>query len=161
MKVRDLRRGSASLCLVGGADSWLDADRLKALDGEGHLHSSHNSWGFTPGEAAGFCLLSTGDAAYRFGLAPIAELVAVATAQETKLMGTQTICIGEGLTAAFRGVVDPAQKIAHSYCDLNGETYRADEFGFAVCRTSKYFEDAGSFTTAAECCQYHQCICST
>ena len=41
--------------------------------------------------------------------------------------------------------------MSHSYCDFNGETYRADEFGFTVCRTRECFEDAGNFTAAAEC----------
>jgi 3-oxoacyl-[acyl-carrier-protein] synthase-1 len=41
--------------------------------------------------------------------------------------------------------------VAHSYCDFNGETYRADEYGFTFCRTSECFENAGSFTAAAEC----------
>jgi 3-oxoacyl-[acyl-carrier-protein] synthase-1 len=149
--VRQLRRGEANLCLVGGTDSWLDPERLEALDFGGRLHSVNYSWGFTPGEGAGFCLIATGAAAHRLGVTPLAELLNVATAQETKLMGTQTVCIGEGLTAAFRSVLDPSHRVAHSYCDFNGETYRADEYGFAICRTSKCFEAAGSFTAAAHC----------
>jgi 3-oxoacyl-[acyl-carrier-protein] synthase-1 len=66
-------------------------------------------------------------------------------------MGTRTVCLGEGLTAAFRGVLDPRRRVAHGYCDLNGEPYRADEYGFAACRTAECFEDAGSVTAAAEC----------
>lgn len=148
---RQLHRGEASLCLVGGADSWIDPQRLEAIDIAGRLHSVNNSWGFTPSEGAGFCLITTGAMAHRLGLAPLAELLAVATAQETKLMGTKTVCIGEGLTTAFRGVLDPRHPVTHSYCDFNGETYRADEYGFAICRTRDGFEDAGSFTAAAEC----------
>lgn len=146
-----LRRGEAFLCLVGGADSWLDLERLEAIDFGGRLHSVNYSWGFTPGEGAGFCLVTTGATARRLGLPPLAELLAVATAQELKLMGTQTVCIGEGLTAAFRGVLNSRYPVAHSYCDFNGETYRADEYGFTICRTREYFDDPGSFTAPAEC----------
>ncbi len=149
--VSQLRTGEALLCLVGGADSWLDPDRLEALDFAGRLHSINNSWGFTPGEGAGFCLLASGISTRRFGLTPLAEVATVATARETKLMGTQTVCIGEGLTAAFRSVLEPAHRVTHSYCDFNGETYRADEYGFSVCRTAECFENAGSFTAGAEC----------
>ena len=78
-------------------------------------------------------------------------MLGVATAEETKLMGTETVCIGEGLTAAFRGVLDPRHRVAHCYCDFNGETYLADEYGFTICRTREGFEDPGSFTAAAEC----------
>jgi 3-oxoacyl-[acyl-carrier-protein] synthase-1 len=147
----ELQSGAAQFCLVGGADSWLEPGRLEALDFAGRLHSVNYSWGFTPGEGAGFCLLTIGAIARRLGLTPLAELVAVATAHETKLMGTQTVCLGEGLTDAFRGVLDPQLRVTHSYCDFNGETYRADEYGFAVCRTRESFDDAGSFTAAAEC----------
>lgn len=151
---RQLRTGDANLCLVGGADSWLEPERLEAIDFAGRLHSVNYSWGFTPGEGAGFCLVTTGAMARRLGLPPLAELLAVATAQETKLMGTKTVCIGEGLTAAFRGVLKSGQaagRVAHCYCDFNGETYRADEYGFTICRTREGFEDPGSFTAAAEC----------
>lgn len=153
--IRQLRRGEAQLCLVGGADSWLDPERLEAIDFAGRLHSVNYSWGFTPGEGAGFCLVTTGAMARRLGLPPLAEVLAVATAQETKLMGTKTVCLGEGLTAAFRGVLKPtqalSQRVAHCYCDFNGETYRAEEYGFTICRTREGFEDPGSFTAPAEC----------
>ena len=149
--VDDLRRGTADMCLVGGADSWLDPERLEIIDQEGRLHSINYSWGFTPGEGAGFCLVTTDAMARRRGLTPLAEVLGAATAEETKLMGTETVCIGEGLTAAFRGVLDPRQLVAHCYCDFNGETYRADEYGFTICRTREGFEDPGSFTAAAEC----------
>jgi 3-oxoacyl-[acyl-carrier-protein] synthase-1 len=149
--IRQLRGAQAEFCLVGGADSWLDPNQLDAIDRSGRLHSVNNSWGFTPGEGAGFCLIATGATLRRLSLKPLAEVLAVATGQESKLLGSQTVCIGEGLTAAFRGVLDVGQPVTHSYCDFNGETYRADEFGFTICRTRDCFEDAGSFTAAAEC----------
>jgi 3-oxoacyl-[acyl-carrier-protein] synthase-1 len=37
------------------------------------------------------------------------------------------------------------------YCDLNGEPYRADEFGFAVLRTKEAFAMASDFTAPADC----------
>ncbi len=140
---------------MGGADSWLDPERLEAIDFAGRLHSVNYSWGFTPGEAAGLCLVTTGASARRLGLNPLAELLAVATAQEMNLMSTQTVCIGEGLTDAFRGVLTFSQalglRVAHCFCDFNGETYRANEYGFAICRTREAFEDPGRFTAGAEC----------
>jgi 3-oxoacyl-[acyl-carrier-protein] synthase-1 len=149
--VRQLRSGATTLCLVGGADSYMDAEQLDAVDFSGRLHSVNYSWGFTPGEGAGFCLIAAGQTARRLGITPLAELLAVATAQESNLMGTKTVCIGEGLTAAFRAVLNSKYSIAHCYCDFNGEMYRADEFGFAICRTRDGFIDPGSFTAAAEC----------
>lgn len=149
--IDDLRSGRASTCLVGGVDSYMAASRLEALDGAGRLHSNSNSWGFTPGEGAGCSLIATGRTASIWGLTPIAEIQAVATARESKLLGTQTVCIGEGLTAAFHSVLGGEERIHHAYCDLNGETYRADEFGFTICRTSERFVEPGRFTAAADC----------
>lgn len=153
--VRELREGRTGLCLVGGADSWLDPERLEAVDSAGRLHSVNNSWGFTPGEGAGFCLLTTGAFARASGLVPLAELMAVATAEEANRMGTKSVCLGEGLTAAFQAVLSASRHLGrpvnHCYCDFNGETYRAEEYGFAICRTREGFDDPGSFTAAAEC----------
>ncbi len=146
-----LRAGQAHCCLVGGADSWLDPERLEEVDAAGRLHSVHQSWGFTPGEGAGFVALATGAAARALGLTPLAEVHGVATAAEPTPMGARAVCVGEGLTAAFRAVLDPRSPAAHGYCDLNGETYRAEEYGFSVCRTGDRFADASSFTAGAEC----------
>ena len=146
-----VRGGELDFCLVGGSDSWIDPQRLEAIDFGRRLHSINYSWGFTPGEGAGFCLIATGATVKRLDMKPYAELLAVATGEEPKLLGTETVCIGEGLTQAFRKALHPDHPVSHSYCDFNGETYRADEFGFTICRVRECFEDAGSFTTAAEC----------
>jgi 3-oxoacyl-[acyl-carrier-protein] synthase-1 len=148
---RQLLDREAMLCLVGGADSYMDPMRLKAIDLAGRLHSANYSWGFTPGEGAGFCILATGRTAFDLGLPLLAEMRAVATATEANLMGTDAVCIGDGLTAVFRAVLDQREAVSHSFCDFNGETYRADEYGFTISRTSECFEDAGSFTAAADC----------
>ena len=146
-----IRKNPDELCLVVGVDSHLGPERLEVLDYSGRLHSVNNSWGFTPGEAAGVCLLASGRGVNRFQLKALAEVQAISMASESKLLGTKTVCVGEGLSSAFRGVLHNDELINHSYCDLNGETYRADEFGFAVCRTSSCFADASSFTAAAQC----------
>jgi 3-oxoacyl-[acyl-carrier-protein] synthase-1 len=147
----DLRARKAHFCIVEAADSWLSPKRLKAVDMAGRTHSVNSSWGFIPGEGAGCCLVTTGARAKQLGLVPLAEVLGVGIAHETKLMGTETVCIGEGLTKAFRQVLDSRYRVSHCYCDFNGETYRADEYGFTICRTSKYFEDSSRFTAAAEC----------
>lgn len=157
--VAALRAGTADACLVGGADSWLDPSTLDALDGANRLHSLHQRWGFTPGEGAGFCLVATGALVRARELTPVAELLAVATANETQLMGTPTVCVGGGLTDAFRGVLEPEGTgpsvwaargaVARAYGDLNGETYRAEEYGFTASRVGEHFVDPGRVTAGA------------
>jgi len=146
-----LVRGEAELCLVGAADSWIGVDSLEALDYMGRLHSVNERWGFTPGEGAAFCLVTTGAVARRLALTPLAELLGVASALETNVLGSETVCTGDGLTEAFLKVLDGQPRVSHSYCDLNGETYRAEEYGFTICRVGEAFENPDRFTAPAEC----------
>ena len=148
--IAKLRGGEATLAVVVGADSWLDPQRLESIDYSDRLHSCNRSWGFSPGEGACCCVVARARIARELGLEPLAQIFAVASASESNLMGTQTICVGEGLTKAFRGVLSSTRKVNQSYCDFNGETYRADEFGFTACRTGEGFHDAGTFTAAAQ-----------
>lgn len=145
----DLRAGRATACLVGGVDSAIDADRLEALDHAGRLHSTGTRWGFTPGEAAGFCLLATGATAVTLGTPRLAELQSVATAHELALLGSTAVNLGAGLSSAFRAVLGGEDRVHHTYCDLNGEMYRADELAFAIARNSDRFVEVTSRTTAA------------
>src|SRR4029077_19746565 len=71
----------------------------------------------------------------------------------TKLIKTGTVCLGDGLTALFRALAGepPTVKADHLYCDMNGEPYRADEFGFAIIRAGGLFRDSSAFTAPADC----------
>lgn len=152
---RRIRSGEAELCLVGGIDSYLEPETLEWLDFEDQLHSTRNKWGFIPGEAAGFCLLASRRAARERGLRVSGHVVAAATTLEANLIKTDSVCLGEALTAAFRRVLEglaPAgRKIDQIVCDLNGERYRTDEYGYTVTRTSQFFVDASDFLTPADC----------
>ena len=156
---RQIQSGETELCLVGGVDSYLDAEMLEWLDRTEQLHSEANTWGFAPGEAAGFCLLASERAARRYSLTPLLQINAAATAIETNLIRTETVCTGRGLTEAFRGALaglpEPAagieDKVHQTICDMNGERYRADELAFTICRTSERFVDASKFLAPADC----------
>lgn len=145
----------AELCLVGGIDSYLVPETLEWLDEGERLHSEGNKYGFCPGEGAGFCLMARKDTADRLGLRPMLTVVATATAKEENLVGTETICLGEGLgsvLAALRtSLPDPEQPVDRILCDMNGERYRGNEYGFAVMRSTGLFRDAAGFETPADC----------
>jgi 3-oxoacyl-[acyl-carrier-protein] synthase-1 len=116
------------------------------------LHSAKDSWGFTPGEGAAFTLVTTGRVARRLGAQPLGELLSVACADERMLMATPTVCTGQGLTSAFLTALDGQPRVTHTFCDLNGEIYRAEEYGFAIARTARAFETADRFTAPAASC---------
>lgn len=151
-----VRAGDADFALAGGIDSYLEPETLEWLETNDQMHSAgpeNNPYGFVPGEAAGFVLLASTVAAARHNLTPALELSAMAFAREQKLIKTESICLGEGLTALFRALQGdpPLYQVDHVFCDMNGEPYRSDEFGFAVIRAGSLFVDPSSFSTPADC----------
>jgi 3-oxoacyl-[acyl-carrier-protein] synthase I len=150
---KTLRDRKARFCLVGGVDTYLEPETLEWLDDREQLHSENNIYGFCPGEAAGFCLLCTVATAREFGLQPLLEIVGASIASEENKIKTETVVLGEGLGAAFRDLFEnaPARPVDRIICDMNGERYRGNEYGFAVLRNPGRFTDAADFETPADC----------
>lgn len=154
---RRILQGRVNGCVVAGVESYLSPETLEWLEEKDQLHGAgelNNAWGFVPGEAAGAVLLLDGPSATRAGIEPFARVQSVSAATEHHPMGTREVCVGEGLTAALRGALaalPDGAKVTDIYCDMNGEPYRADEFGFASLRTRERFEAAGDFIAPADC----------
>jgi 3-oxoacyl-[acyl-carrier-protein] synthase-1 len=154
---RKLSTGEMEACVVAGVDSYMDALTLEWLEASDQLHGAgrlNNAWGFVPGEAAGALLLMRGDCVARLRLPTLARLLSVSSAHESKRIKTETICLGEGLTQAFRSAlqqVPAGMRISDVYCDMNGEPYRADEYGFSCLRTREFFDAASDFVAPADC----------
>lgn len=150
--VRRIATGQADHCLVGGVDSWLVPETLEWLDAQERLHSDTCIWGFCPGEAAGFCLLASPSSPLLSRRPVLLDILGLATARESKTANAGGVCIGEGLTAAFQGALSglaDGQRVAHTVCDMNGEVWRADEYGFAVLRTTEHFTDKADYDAPA------------
>ena len=150
-----LKEGRSDLLLVGGVESYLFGDTLDWLDGIDQLHSERTTWGFSPGEAAAFCLLASPGAVRKLGLEPMIDVISEGSAVEPNRNLTETVCIGAGMTAAWRAALEKAAIsepfVAHTICDMNGDPYRGNEVGFAMLRTKEYFLDKADFETPAEC----------
>jgi len=148
-----VRSGGADLSLCGGVESYREPQTMAWLEANGQVHgAADNSWGFTPGEAAGFVVLAAAGTADRINSAATLELLTAVTTRETKLIKTDTVCTGEGLTALFRAfgvALPPGSQVDSLDCDMNGEPYRADEFGFAIARTAELFRSPLDFHTPA------------
>jgi 3-oxoacyl-[acyl-carrier-protein] synthase I len=152
-----LAQGQLDACVVAGVDSYIHPETLEWLEACDQLHSAgplNNAWGFIPGEAGAALLLMRESAAQATGLHALGFVLGIGTAVESKRIKTETVCIGEGLTQAFRAALAtlPAGKrVTDIYCDMNGEPYRADEFGFTALRTKEHFESASDFVAPADC----------
>lgn len=150
-------RDAFDACVVVGADSYLAPETLEWVEACDQLHGGgplNNPWGFIPGEAAGAVLFGSPRLAQLCGIAPLGELVSVGIGMESKLIKTGEVCVGEGLTQAFRAALQAlpfGEQVHNVFCDLNGEAYRADEFGFAALRTGEHFCAASDFIAPADC----------
>ncbi|HVE38425.1 MAG TPA: beta-ketoacyl synthase N-terminal-like domain-containing protein [Planctomycetota bacterium] len=153
---RRIGRGDLELAIAGGIDSYDEPETLELLDEREELKSEAHPWGFIPGEGAGFCLLTSRRRAQKSKWAPWGTLAGIATAKEDVLIrSSDGVCLGRGLTEAIRGALrslgGAGEKVDQTWCDLNGQPYRADEFGYAVSRVSPHFVDASEFTAPADC----------
>lgn len=151
---RLLAEGDADMVLAGGVDSYLFRDTLEWLDDNEQLHSDGNIYGLCPGEAAGFVLVARTETALRLGLSPLLSLVSVGSGIEQNLIRTEEICLGEGLSTAFLAAarsLPQGERMDRIICDMNGERYRGNEYGFAVLKASRLFKDAAAFEAPADC----------
>ena len=154
---KKLDRAELDACVVAGVDSYLAPETLEWIEECDQLHGAgplNNAWGFIPGEGAGVLLLMRGDVAQRLKLETLAQVLGVSTGFEPKRIKTKTVCIGEGLTQTFRAALaslPDGVKVTDVYCDMNGEPYRADEYGFTALRTKEHFESASDFIAPADC----------
>jgi len=154
---RRLQQGGLGACVVAGVDSYIEPEALEWLESCEQLHGAgplNNAWGFIPGEAAGALLLMRSDTMQQLGLEPLAQVLGIGSALEEKCIKTRTVCIGEGLTQAFRTALAslPADaQVTDVYCDMNGEPYRADEYGFACLRTKDGLAAPSEFVAPADC----------
>jgi 3-oxoacyl-[acyl-carrier-protein] synthase-1 len=155
--VNKLAERSFQACVIAGVESYLVPETLEWVERNDQLHGAgrlNNAWGFIPGEAAGAVLVVSGGALARLGTEPLARILSVGRAFEGNRIKTPTVCIGEGLTAAFRDGLAGlpfGAKVTDVFCDMNGEPYRADEFGFAALRTKESFVSASDFIAPSDC----------
>jgi len=130
--------GRAKFVIVGGVDSYFDADRVEALERDGRLRTSGPQDALTPGEAAAFVLLSTHAVCRRHSLAPLAWITTVGLA-----MQTEQLLLGEGLANAVSATLahGSPEPIRSVMAGLNGESKAAREWGVALLRNREHFAE--------------------
>ena len=139
--VIQLRERRIDLAAVGGVDSHLFHDRLAVFDREWRILSKRNPDGFKPGEAAAFFLLERPRDAERRGLAPLSMLRGLANGQFATCRGLPNT--GAELAEVLDLLLTADGTSPLFVCDLNGESARTREWGYAVSRLGKKL--AGGF----------------
>jgi hypothetical protein len=103
--------------------------------------TSENPYGSVPSEGACFLLLASEETIPE--QAPIGQILSVFRSKELEDITRPRGIIGRGLAKAFRdaaGYAPPDRLIS----DLNGERWRAEEFGFAVSAAGAPISDLAS-----------------
>jgi 3-oxoacyl-[acyl-carrier-protein] synthase I len=154
LALRELDAGHTRACVIGGVDTYLHPATIDWLDDSRRLSTAANRSGFVPGEAAGFFLVTTDENARAWRLPELATIRSVATAIEPNPIASGRVCTGEALTAAIAGATAalclPQEKIATTYCDINGERHRSEEFLYVPLRLPDPFVDANRYEAPAD-----------
>lgn len=151
--IATIESGVAPCCIVGGVDSFLDADLLEDLDAEGRIASLTNRWGFPPGEGAGMLVVCSAAFAHQTRLPRLAWIAAAVSSNEPNRMNTESICTGQGLARSMEQAAAHAGTcVTKQYCDINGERYRENELAYAILRApAPAFENAVDYVAPADC----------
>jgi len=122
------------------ADSCLDAYSLVWLRGMGQLKTPTNPVGLMPGEASAAIMLESQDAIQRRGAYPIAKINAYNTKVEANNIFSETPNSGEAMSNSMQETLSRFNRDepfeGTIYIDLNGECWRAREYGAAQVRVS-------------------------
>ncbi|HET9386382.1 MAG TPA: hypothetical protein VFO67_14670 [Gemmatimonadales bacterium] len=144
-------------CIVGGVDSLLDETTLDWLELQERLKSETfgRNQGLPPGEAAGFLLLESEQAAHMRRRKPLARVCGIGIATEPAPFVDGAPSIAQGLTTAMREAVGAvptdASDIVTVFADLNGEFYRAKEWSNASVRYFQRLPHPRTLWHPAEC----------
>lgn len=139
-----LASGEVDACVVAGADSYIDADRLALLDADERVHTRRNVDGFCPAEGASALLVEAPRRMRARGAASLATIASLGTGKEPNPLrgsdgrGSDGQSTGIGLTDAIRAAMGAATP-AWILDDLNGERYRAFECGLVHGRLGELF----------------------
>lgn len=152
---RKIQEGRERVCVIAGVDSYLNFETLEWLDHNRQLATPYHRGAFFPGEGAGAVAVASESLVQRYKWTTLGRVRGVGTAIEPNKIKTDTVCVGEGLTACIRKAVAgsqfPDEAIEGIICDLNGERYRAEEWGFALLRLPQVFNDPTGYDLPTSC----------
>lgn len=167
--IDDLDCGRISLAIVGGVDSLLDESTLEWLNSTGRLKLSDMPVGLRPGEACAL-LAIVHPSRSEVTVNPV-EISHVGIASEKLTLLSGLTSVGIPLSEVLDAAAQPAgwhdATLAWVVSDLNGETYRANEWGNALVRLraqhtalanlqlwipAEYFGDTGSASAIVSVC---------
>jgi 3-oxoacyl-[acyl-carrier-protein] synthase I len=133
-----IRAGKYGRCIVGAIDSFIEPPVLEAGALTGMLKTQNNPSGFIPGEAAGFFLLEKQQDAVRKESQLMLLISDLALEKEKFDRFSEDPPLGKALYRALDRLLDSEKSLGDEVgcilCDLNGDIYRANDWGYALVR---------------------------
>jgi 3-oxoacyl-[acyl-carrier-protein] synthase-1 len=148
---RMLTSGEHQFCILLGVDSFLSPDRMELWDEAWRLRSERNVDGFVPGEAASALLLELPERAQERSARVLAKIEALGFGLEPNPQSGAESSTGAGLCEVLGDVIPPDRPARWVCCDLNGESYRAFEWGLAQVRLASALEGLRLLDHPADC----------
>ncbi|PTL80674.1 hypothetical protein [Vitiosangium sp. GDMCC 1.1324] len=132
--------------MVLAVDSYLDPFTLEWLEQRRRLKTGERPVGLMPGEAGAALLVESRTSALRRGARVQASIRAIATGQESRHLFQDKPNTGEALAAVAAACLDAGAPGApfggDIVLDLNGEEWRAREWGHARVRLAQHLEES-------------------
>lgn len=148
-----MEQTTANYVLVGGVDSFIDANVLATLEMQGRLLFSGNSDGFAPSEAAAFLLLSR-EPVTRIGSPNTKVMISYpGFAKESGHRYSDLPYRGEGLAAAANKALSKVdlQQVQTLFSSMNGESFSSKELGVSLLRNSGKLHEDLNIEHPADC----------
>jgi len=165
-----LREKTIDRCIVGGIDSLTESTTVELLNELGLLHTPVNGQGFFPGEAAAFVLLERFESA-KMRNAKIegfidSPKIGKASYHRFSEESPNGLVLSKTISQSFSNLCIPIQEVGLSIGNLNGDTWLAKEFGYALSQMNhsglpvnyeiwspaQHFGEIGAATGAAAIC---------
>src|SRR6266516_173191 len=135
---RRLEAGEQHAYVVGGIDSCVETDFLQAAWSLGVLKDDEHPIAFIPGEAAAFVLLEPLRRARARGARIEATIEGANLARESchRLSGDPSlgVALAGTIAATLEELPDKGRHTGLAIGDLNGDSFRAAEWGYAIVR---------------------------
>ena len=140
--------------MIVGVGSLFDPETLTALDTAGRLKSEQNPDGFIPGECATAVLLERWPEAEKRGATPFAIVQGMGIGREPQSIASGEPSTGQGLCQAIEhacAVAGASTGADWAVSDLNGESYRAREWGLVQGRLPALLNGMRTVWHPADC----------
>ena len=132
-----LSSGQVERCILGGIDACTDNGYLAAAHHFNVLKTDDQPAGFQPGEAAAFLMLENESAARGRGAEVVGIIQAAAVGRDKAARCSRKPPLGIGLAQTISqclAIAPEASDVGWVIADLNGDAFRANDWGYALVR---------------------------